>query len=445
MVKGFVVAIVLLTTVSAKAQMKLASGIAAFEKGEYRKAIAILKDAEKESPEDFNVNFYLGVAFARLSNYVSAEEYLLKSLEIIPDSTRTLYEYSLVALNLGKYDKAIESIKKASQLDSTFIPKLDYIEGIVALKRGNLAKAEEAFREVIRKGDSKMKKKAEEALEITRKMRRKWKIRGITSLALVYNSNVLINEIGVQHERKWDTQGSMSALINFSYAMGRFSISAGYGLTGDFHTELLDYDFYGHLVRPSLSYKLSRSASLNIKNYFQAYYINRELFLLGDDIEVSVSLKTLGTTNIGIGAGYSDYRQPEVDGYDGAKIYLLIEHTFKVENFPGTIGLNLPYKSAKGTGLSHFSVSPYLSAEVEIGSFLITTGFSYSLDRYRGEYPQAGVSRADDILSVETGMGIKGEILKWSIIWANFTSAKSNINDFTYDILLAGTKIEIKW
>lgn len=93
--------LILLAAGAALAADSLEMGRQAYDKGDYKKAAGLLKEAVAANPESFEANLYLGKALLR-RNDKHAETYLLRALYIQPESAEA-------NLELGKFymsDKA---------------------------------------------------------------------------------------------------------------------------------------------------------------------------------------------------------------------------------------------------------------------------------------------------------------------------------------------------
>ncbi|RMG02804.1 MAG: tetratricopeptide repeat protein [Nitrospirae bacterium] len=79
---------------------------ALIERGDYGRALAILKEIEKEEPESFEIKYNLGLSYLGLSKYSEAENAFKRALEINPSIEETYLQMGRLFAMKGECDKA---------------------------------------------------------------------------------------------------------------------------------------------------------------------------------------------------------------------------------------------------------------------------------------------------------------------------------------------------
>lgn len=78
-------------------------------------------------PENGNATFSLGLAYFDLRNLNKSEEMFLRTLEIAPNDTGTLYNLGVMLTETERYSEAVEYLKLLQQV------KPDHLDGVAQL------------------------------------------------------------------------------------------------------------------------------------------------------------------------------------------------------------------------------------------------------------------------------------------------------------------------
>lgn len=90
-----------------------------FDNKKYEEAEKILMQAIESFPDNYAINFILGLSLAQQSKNEKAEKYLDKAASLNPNDVNTLAAYAYTLNQLKKDEKAIEYLKKALKIDPT--------------------------------------------------------------------------------------------------------------------------------------------------------------------------------------------------------------------------------------------------------------------------------------------------------------------------------------
>ncbi|MDX9881818.1 MAG: tetratricopeptide repeat protein [Prolixibacteraceae bacterium] len=95
-------------------------GICLYHTKNEQEAINVLEQCYAEAPNDPCINFYLGVSHKKLANYDLAAKYLDFAIYIShPESLPEMYHHlGQVYGNMREFDKSIEALKRAYELDN---------------------------------------------------------------------------------------------------------------------------------------------------------------------------------------------------------------------------------------------------------------------------------------------------------------------------------------
>lgn len=88
-----------------------------FDNQKYEEAVKILLEAIHSFPDNYGVNFILGISLAQQSKNDQAENYLRKAVELNPNDVNTLSAYAYTLNQLKKDDDAIIYLKKALEIE----------------------------------------------------------------------------------------------------------------------------------------------------------------------------------------------------------------------------------------------------------------------------------------------------------------------------------------
>lgn len=126
----------------------LNSGVEAYKKGEYDKAISLLSDYLKNNPEDVEAHYYLGNSYFKKGLFDQALQEYQEVLNRKPKHTGALYQLGLVYLKKGDTDQAKALFEKGLQIKEE---KGWFYNGLgwVQMTKGDLAGADLNFRSAI--------------------------------------------------------------------------------------------------------------------------------------------------------------------------------------------------------------------------------------------------------------------------------------------------------
>ena len=88
-----------------------------FENGDYEETSAIMKKAVQKFPNNFVINFILGLSLAQSSGHEEAVKYLKKAVDIDPNNLNALMAYSYSLNTLKKDDEALVYLERALRVD----------------------------------------------------------------------------------------------------------------------------------------------------------------------------------------------------------------------------------------------------------------------------------------------------------------------------------------
>ena len=104
------------------------------EKGRYNRAIEILKDLEKETSKDADVQNYLGFAFRKIGNLDLAAIHYEKALTIDPKHKGALEYQGEMYLKMNQVNKAKENLKKLDKICFLGCKEMDKLELSIKMK-----------------------------------------------------------------------------------------------------------------------------------------------------------------------------------------------------------------------------------------------------------------------------------------------------------------------
>lgn len=85
--------------------------------GKVEEAIEQYKRAAKLNPEDEDIYYNLGLAFARVGNLAEAKQAYNEALKIYPDYVEALNNLGNLLVKEGSYDEAVQQLSRAVELD----------------------------------------------------------------------------------------------------------------------------------------------------------------------------------------------------------------------------------------------------------------------------------------------------------------------------------------
>ena len=116
---GIAVLVVIFAGCASDAELKekaggyIRIGEANIQAGQYTQALKELLEAEKLTPDDPKVHYYLGIAYERKSFVDEAVKEFQKAIALKPNYSEALNYLGTIYLTRGRYDEAILSFKRA--------------------------------------------------------------------------------------------------------------------------------------------------------------------------------------------------------------------------------------------------------------------------------------------------------------------------------------------
>ena len=89
-------------------------------KNDFSNTVSILEAAEKAVPEDFRVNFFLGIAYSRLGRNPDAARVLEKARQLSPRDTEAIAQLALVYDSMKKNDESDSLYEEALRINPNF-------------------------------------------------------------------------------------------------------------------------------------------------------------------------------------------------------------------------------------------------------------------------------------------------------------------------------------
>ena len=89
-------------------------------KNDFQQSVAILESAEKAVPDDFRVNFFLGVAYSRVGRNPDAARVLEKARQISPRDTEAIAQLALVYDSMKRTDDSDSLYEEALRINPDF-------------------------------------------------------------------------------------------------------------------------------------------------------------------------------------------------------------------------------------------------------------------------------------------------------------------------------------
>ena len=104
------------------------------EQGKYTKAINILKELEKESSKDADVQNYLGFSYRKIGNLDLAAVHYNKALILDPKHKGALEYQGEMFLTLNQVDKAKQNLEKLDKICFLGCKEMDKLELSIKMK-----------------------------------------------------------------------------------------------------------------------------------------------------------------------------------------------------------------------------------------------------------------------------------------------------------------------
>lgn len=239
----------------------LSAGKALIKSGNYAEAVAVLKKAVAEAPDDPEANLCLGMALNGLADK-EAETYLKRSLMEIPDDPATNFELGLVYYQKKNYAEAV-----------------DYFENTQLLAPGSEYSLK--ARQLMRKMDEKAQGK-------------RWEVAFLTGFQ--YDSNVILNGTTTPLPAGYSGKSDWRAIINLAghysfYKTDVFDFKGGYSLYQSFHTNLDKFNVTRNLFDLSATYTVSPKIKLDALYSFEYLLVAGDQYDYGHNIGPSLVIK----------------------------------------------------------------------------------------------------------------------------------------------------------
>ncbi len=462
-------------------------GVKELKEENYEEAVEILRSVREKDPKLTIAAFYLGIAYKQIGEYKLAVENLRDALRYEPkilDAFPVLIELLLsleevkeaklwieeaerarvfpaqiaflkgIALSKeGKNRQAIESFKRAKELDSSLTQASDFQIALLYLKERRLKTAIETFRELqkIDPGSdfSVLAKDYESALKKALSVRKTWQFS--LGFGYQYDDNVVLKPdktigIGVVDRiaRKGDSSLNANLGVVFSpYIEGRWNLSMQYAFNLVKYSRLDNYDNYLHLVGGSVGYDFDKFILSLPTTFYKVWLDNREY---SDVFSVRplVSFPLAPNQFVQTGLSYTNrnMKRPVIDPAENrdSNIYgANLSYLFAFREDRGAIRLSYePYsEDTKGSNWENQTHKLTASLAYSITNRLrIGIGGEASLVRYRNihtlsgfgvsGFPSTPKKRRDKIYTLNSRVAY--QILKGLNLGANYSYSKSNSN-----------------
>ena len=120
-----------------------------FDTGRFEKAAEEMTKAVGNFPDEFALNFILGLSLAQEDDHKHAEQYLEKATTLNPNDIFALSAYAFTLNRLKKQDEALKALKKALKIDPNDLQVLT-IMGSIYDARKDWKKVDETYKRALR-------------------------------------------------------------------------------------------------------------------------------------------------------------------------------------------------------------------------------------------------------------------------------------------------------
>jgi tetratricopeptide (TPR) repeat protein len=464
-----------------------------YKRGNYEEALELLKGLHRRHPENFGVNYYLGLTYKAMKRLATAITYVKKAIAIdpghgdahsvlgemyydagnYPDALTELhmarrydgrpaytsYLEGLVYLNSKQYDAAIKSLRTARTLDSSFSQKANYSMGIAYYHKGDFKRAESYLKTSVASGPSSAAgvyaKLSLEKMHRDRSGRRaagRYGLRASARYALSYDDNVVLNpsqsilpsHISNQH----DFRHAITLNAGYKTSLNKaWNLDSAYQFHSSFHHQLKQFNVIGHTLAITPSHPL-RNGEFGVQAIGDLYYLNNRRYvgMLGGYIYYKRDFDKRNSGMFRCGARNSKYFQVPViadENRDSDAVLCDYSHVFLYGREGGYARLDLNYLADNTSG------NNWDSDQFSMGgtfSFPINTKLngefygSYTLQDFTNRHSLFGVKRLDELYNMSAAMTLKTS-RHWLLIGQyTWMKSRSNIGVYTYDrnILTSG-------
>ncbi len=462
----------------------LDQGIALYQRENNDEAAALLEKARKEDPNSTRAAYYLGITYKRMQRYPEARKNLLDAVnknpkvkEALPELIEVLHELGdadeaqkwigtaeeqgirpaqtaflkgLVKLKQGKNTEAIDSFKKAKELDATMAQSADYQIGLAYVKDSSFDAARKAFQEVIALDPNadisqyadeytkvlQQKAEADKPYHLHAGFFTEWD----TNVILKPSDTASVNEVG----EEGDFREVVTAGGDYNHRFNdQYSLKAAYDFYYANQTDLNDFDVQSHTWTLSPSYNTKRAVFSVPFQYNYTLVDSNDPFLSSVSASPIVNFKVANNQIAQLGMRFQaqDYYSSIVDGAEdrdglrfapGAGWYYLfkenkgsagIRYEFDVNN---TDGNNWDYYGNRITPSIQFVV-PYVQ------KLRATLAADLFFQNFRHSHTVFGQKRGDEGYTLSTLLSY--ELTKNLDLQFRYTYVRhvSNLAIYDYD------------
>lgn len=297
----------------------LKNGIANLKQENYEEAVEDLKKARHEDPKSSTAAYFLGVAYKKIQDYKNAKINLNDAITLKPkvkeaviELADTLYQLGetedalknvglaekediepaqtaflkgLVLSKMGKNLEAVESFKKAKDLDKKLAQSADYQIAVATLQEGKLNEAKLIFKEIVVKDpNADIAQFSNQYIDaITKRLKAERPFRLNLGIQYQYDDNVLLKPgdsavaAGIT-----DEDDSLEAYtLRTEYAprlKGPFGIKAQYSFYLNNHHKFATHDVQSHTIALVPSYNF-KSSSINLLASYNYTFVDDYKYL----------------------------------------------------------------------------------------------------------------------------------------------------------------------
>jgi Tfp pilus assembly protein PilF len=135
-----------------QARLHYQLGRNSFERNDYISALRELRQSVEIEPNDPDAQYWLGTTYLILEHYSEAETHLKNAIKLRKDYTDAYNTLGTVYIKTGRFDEAIAQFDLClgDILYQASYPMIYANMGIAYMKKGDLKKAEESFRQAIK-------------------------------------------------------------------------------------------------------------------------------------------------------------------------------------------------------------------------------------------------------------------------------------------------------
>jgi tetratricopeptide (TPR) repeat protein len=265
----------------------------------YREAEAVFRTLTERDEHNGAAWFGLGAAQYHQKRFTEAKDSLLAAEKASPDDPLVQYYLGLVHHELGEFAEGPGRFQQAMTLSPDLAPSAQYYTGVAHLRLGASAKAREALEAVIAADpDSDQAKSARELLaqlEAGAPPPSRWKINAATGIE--YDTNVVLLPGGTSPpaggtgiSQQADYRSVMTGSLDLrGFEVERWTGGIAYGIYQSFHSRLSGFDVEDHAPSAYLKYEDGPWA-LNLQYIYNYTLVGRSPYLNANTALATVSL-----------------------------------------------------------------------------------------------------------------------------------------------------------